>query len=393
MNGARKVDRKTLRRYLTLLHFQTISQVGGGADRVCAQVRARQAIQFDPINVVGRNADLALQSRIDGYRPEMLAQAAYGEHRLYDGYDKNLCLFLPEDYPYLARLRASNAAWFRENPELKAAEPAVLEEIDRRGALCSDDLQVDGQIRWPWGRAKLGRAALEDLWMDGTLCIARRDGVRKYYDRFERCYDPKLRKMPEPNPSDRDWFAWQALRRTRSVGFLTGGASDALLCVDGMKAAERRAAFERLCAEKKLIPVETEGLKGFIPADNEDVLLRAEREEPEKRVRFLAPLDNLLWDRRLVEAIFGFEYRWEVYVPAEKRKYGYYVLPVMCGDELIARMEPERFDGTTFRIARWWWEPGKGESDLPAHALDDAMVRFAAYLGTDQFDRSEIRNG
>ena len=208
MNGARKVDRKTLRRYLTLLHFQTISQVGGGADRVCAQVRARQAIQFDPINVVGRNADLALQSRIDGYRPEMLAQAAYGEHRLYDGYDKNLCLFLPEDYPYLARLRASNAAWFRENPELKAAEPAVLEEIDRRGALCSDDLQVDGQIRWPWGRAKLGRAALEDLWMDGTLCIARRDGVRKYYDRFERCYDPKLRKMPEPNPSDRDWFAW-----------------------------------------------------------------------------------------------------------------------------------------------------------------------------------------
>ena len=176
------------------------------------------------------------------------------------------------------------------------------------------------------------------------------------------------------------------------MGFLTGGASDALLCVDGMKAAERRAAFERLCAEKKLIPVETEGLKGFIPADNEDVLLRAEREEPEKRVRFLAPLDNLLWDRSLVEAIFGFEYRWEVYVPAEKRKYGYYVLPVMCGDELIARMEPERFDGTTFRIARWWWEPGKGESDLPAHALDDAMVRFAAYLGTDQFDRSEIQN-
>ena len=87
MNGARKVDRQTLRRYLTLLHFQTISQEGGGADRVCAQVRARQAIQFDPINVVGRNADLALQSRIDGYRPEMLAQAAYGEHRLYDGYD------------------------------------------------------------------------------------------------------------------------------------------------------------------------------------------------------------------------------------------------------------------------------------------------------------------
>ena len=250
MSNARKIDRRTLRRYLTLLHFQTVSQEGGGADRVCAQVRARQAIQFDPINVVGRNADLVLQSRVDGYRPEMLAQAAYGEHRLYDGCDKNLCLFLPEDYPYLARLRASNAAWFRENPELKAAEPAVLEEIDRRGALCSDDLQVDGQIRWPWGRAKLGRAALENLWMDGTLCIARRDGVRKYYDRFERCYDPKLRKMPDPNPSDGDWFAWQALRRTRSVGFLTGGASDALLCVDGMKAAERRAAFERLYSRR-----------------------------------------------------------------------------------------------------------------------------------------------
>lgn len=392
MNAVRRMTREALRRYLTFLHFETVSQAGSGADRVCAQVAARRSIQFDPINIVGRNPDLVLQSRVDGYRPEMLWQAAYAEHRLYDGYDKNLCLYLPEDYPCFARLRKSNAAWFRENPELKAAQPWVLEQIDRRGAVCSDDLELEGKIRWPWGSAKVSRAALEDLWMDGVLCVSRREGVKKFYDRFERCYDARLRESPDPNPSDEEYFRWQALRRTCSVGFLTGGASDALLCVDGMKAAERKRAFERLCAEKKLICVEAEGMKGFLPAENEGVLDRAEREAPSPKVRFLAPLDNLLWDRRLIEALFGFEYRWEIYVPAEKRKYGYYVLPVMCGGEMVARMEPERFDGKVFRVKNWWWEPGWRESRLPENAVDEAAARFAAYLGTDEWDRRAIQD-
>ncbi len=78
-----------------------------------------------------------------------------------------------------------------------------------------------------------------------------------------------------------------------------------------------------------------------------------------KDVKFLAPLDNLLWDRELVKELFNFEYTWEVYTPVVKRKYGYYVLPVLYGDEFIARFEPEIYrDESELRIKEWWWEDG-----------------------------------
>jgi uncharacterized protein YcaQ len=95
----------------------------------------------------------------------------------------------------------------------------------------------------------------------------------------------------------------------------------------------------------------------------------------------LAPLDNLLWDRGLIEQLFNFQYSWEVYVPAEKRKYGYYVLPVLYGSELVARFEPEQQRGTEpLKIKHWWWEEGTAVSEDMKTAVEKSLERFCNYI-------------
>ena len=105
---------------------------------------------------------------------------------------------------------------------------------------------------------------------------------------------------------------------------------------------------------------------------------------PSLRATFLAPLDNLIWDRRLVEILFGFVYRWEVYKPKEEREYGYYVLPVIYGDRFVARFEPGRDKQSGDIIVKnWWWEPGIKVSSRMRSAIKTCFRRFSQYLGAD----------
>ncbi len=101
-----------------------------------------------------------------------------------------------------------------------------------------------------------------------------------------------------------------------------------------------------------------------------------------KRATIIAPLDNLLWDRRLVKELFDFDYRWEVYKPENERTYGYYVLPVLYGDRFVARFEPGRDKKRdALVIKNWWWEPGVSPSESIYAGLRSCFLRFTAYLG------------
>ena len=107
----------------------------------------------------------------------------------------------------------------------------------------------------------------------------------------------------------------------------------------------------------------------------------------EKHVKFLAPLDNVLWDREMVANIFNFEYSWEVYIPVEKRKYGYYVLPVLYGNDIIARFEPVKTNkGDPLTIKNWWWESGVKVTEALLGKMDRAIQKFAEYLSVPYQD-------
>lgn len=381
------------RAYLTHLHFHDArNKRDNPVDALIAHVERLSCVQYDPLNVVGRNPDLVMQSRIEHYKPEMLYRALYEKRALVEGYDKNLALFSIEDYPRLARIRAGTVRWAREQAQIMDVLPQVLAEVERRGALCSDDIALREKVRWPWGSTKLGRAALETLWMDGRLMLSHRNGARRYFDLAARCYPKRILTAPDPNADDTDYYKWQFHRRVRSVGMLTGGASDAFLGVAGMKAAQRTAARDALEAEGTLLPVHITDIKRrmYISRLDADVLKKAMNEKAPRIARVIAPLDNLIWDRKLIQALFGFTYRWEVYVPKEQRKYGYYVLPILCGDRFVARIEPAHFRGGMLVIKTLWWENAVDPAAYEA-VLDACFDRFAAYLSADGWTIEETK--
>ncbi len=105
------------------------------------------------------------------------------------------------------------------------------------------------------------------------------------------------------------------------------------------------------------------------------------------QVKFLAPLDNMLWDREMTNRIFNFDYRWEVYTPINKRKYGYYVLPVLYGNQIIARFEPEkRKENEPFTIKHWWWENNITITDDILEQIQNSIQDFARYLSLQCLD-------
>ncbi len=365
------------RKYLARLHFSKNKNV-------YEAVRKLQAIQYDPLNVVGRNPDLVLQSRIRNYRPEMLQKELYERRTLVDGFDKMLCIYPFEDYPYLARLRRTTVWWYRENPEITEAFEKVRTIIREKGAVSSDDLGMEQKVAWPWGATRLSRAALESMWMTGELTIHHKDGARRYYDFAEKHLSKDILLMDDPNDTEEAYFEWQTLRRIRAVGMLRKGPSDAFLGVENFRAAERNHAFETLINKEKITKISVEGDAYYIPSENLPLLDSAV--PVSNAARAIAPLDNLMWDRKLVKRIFDFDYTWEVYTPKEKRKYGYYVLPVFYKDRFIARFEPEPYRGGKLQIKSWWWEENIKITDSMKKAVYKMLEEFSDYLGADGFE-------
>ena len=355
-----------------------------GLDGARAIMNRLGTIQFDPLNVVGRNADLVLQARVRGYRPRMLERLLYRERFLVDGYDKEMCIYTAGDFGSYAPQRALHAAdargWLERRGQGEAFDllEDILAIIRERGACALTDIPIGESKDFGWGPRKPSGAAIEYLFRSGRLCIADKKGTQRRFDLTERLLPEDCRTAVERDP---EAFAdWYVRRRVACVGLLwerRGGAWQGYVVSDDR---QRKAALERLGERGELIPCKVEDCRATfyaVPA-----LIEALDARPAGRqARFLAPLDNLLWDRGMVEALFGFKYRWEVYTPVDKRQYGYYVLPVLYGGRFVARFEalPAAKAGR-FAVQNWWWEDGVRPSKAMLEAIERAMTRFSAFL-------------
>ena len=389
MSAPIRLTNAQTRRFLCALHF------GSQRSGLIEHVRGLGSVQFDPLNVVGRNADLVLQSRISGYKSEHLYKALYEDRLFVDGFDKCMCIFAVEDYPYFARFRAEGFWDVYERPDVKEAYPRLLEEIRARGPLCSSDFDMMDKVNWPWGPTKLARAALESLWFSGELMLSHKKGTRRYYDLPERVLPTSILATVEPNPEDDAYDEWLLKRRIGAVGMLWNRGSDAYLCMNGFSAERRNRAFDSLTKKEDLIPLSVDGIDAtmyMLKRDN-DILLSAMEGKPDNTMRFIAPLDNLIWDRKLIHALFGFYYRWEVYVPKVQRQFGYYVLPVLYGDRFVGRFEPDNFRKDVLVIKHWWWEHGVRPTKAMLKAREKALVRFCKYLGASGYQIHEEHAG
>jgi uncharacterized protein YcaQ len=359
-----------------------------GESGVLDYVRRVGCLQFDPLDVVGHNPDLVLQARVASFRPQMLQDLLYGTRKLLDGWDKNAGIFPVEHWPFFRRHREAARRNPGKSPEaVNSALAQVRQAIEERGPLSSIDLDLEQTVDWSWAPTRLARATLESMCAWGELIIHHRVHTRKAYDFAHRHIPEGILSAPDPNQTDAGYHNWYVLRRVGSVGLLWNRAGGAWLGMHGIKSKERTAALARLLEQDRVVTVRVEGIDPVFYMRKED---QARLEQvlnaasPSPRAALLAPLDNLLWDRRLVEELFDFYYVWEVYKPRAERLYGYYVLPILCGDRFVARFEPERDenDGALI-IKNWWWEPGIAHSKAMQHQLLECFERFLSYLGTE----------
>jgi hypothetical protein len=367
-----------------------------GKDGIMAFVRHVGCIQFDPINIVGRNPDLVLQSRVFGYRPDMLEQLLYKDRQLVDGWDKAASIYPTTDWPYFARHRALMREQHGDptKPAMKIA-PDVLDAIRQRGPLSSIDFRRKDMVDWSWGQpTRLTRASLETLYAMGVLLVQHRVGSRRIFDLAENLLPPEILAAPEPNCTTEAFQDWQVLRRVGGLGLASPGASGYWWPMLGVKGETRRGVLRRLVEQGELTVVGIEGLpkNSFILRTLDlPTLEKVQRgRRPKVQAAWIGPLDNLTWDRGLLLRLFNFEYAWEVYKPVAKRKFGYYVLPVLHGDRFIARVEPI-FDreNRTLILQNWWWEEDVQVNDPMTKALATCLSAFMQYLGAEKVQLGE----
>ena len=150
----------------------------------------------------------------------------------------------------------------------------------------------------------------------------------------------------------------------------------------------RTQIISELVDAGELLELQIEGSKEkfYIRSEDAEFLGKPARKNVSQ---FIAPLDNLIWDRGLIEEVFNFSYTWEVYTPAAKRKFGYYVLPVLYKNQFIARFEPEPNRGKNpLEIKNWWWEPGVAVNDQMLSAIENAFIRFSNFIGVDMIQEN-----
>ncbi|MCP4540998.1 MAG: winged helix-turn-helix domain-containing protein [Chloroflexi bacterium] len=362
-------------------------EVGGKAG-IRDYVRRVGCIQFDPLNIVGRNPDLVLQARFSDFRPEMLQELLYDDRYLVDGWDKNMSIYSVEDWPYFRRRREAAIRNPGKSPEqVKSIMPQLRQEIKERGPLSSIDLDFDQTVDWSWAPTRLSRAALESAYFWGELVIHHKVNTRKVYDFASNHIPAELLSAPEPNETEEQYHDWYVLRRIGSVGLMWNKSGDAWLAMPGIKSKERKATLARLIEQDKVLEVRVQGidLPLYMRSEDSPILNRVlDSDTPPPRAVILAPLDNLIWDRRFIEALFDFYYVWEVYKPVVERRYGYYVLPILYGDRFVARFEPGRDKKSGACIIKnWWWEEGITPSEEMLSALRYCFRQFLGYLGTD----------
>ena len=359
-----------------------------------AYVRQAGCVQFDPIDVCGRNADLTLNARVGGYRKQILDDLLYRDRALIDYFDKQLAILPTENWPYFARMRDYWTRSSRSREQVDAAVQRVLDELDARGPLSSRDVDLEGRADWYWSDTRLSRAVLETLYFRGELVVHHKEGTNKVYARARDCLPPELLSAPDPIPDDAEHVKWRVARRVGAIGLLWNKPSDAFLGLD-LKAPARIAAFAALEQDGTILPVQVEGIAQPLYCLAADLPLMDEVRSGHAyapRTEFLAPLDCMLWDRNLIEALFGFAYRWEIYTPAAQRKYGYYTLPILRGDQLVGRIEPVCERKTrTLNVKNIWLEPNARSTPALTRGIEEAAQRLAELSGMTALNLSILK--
>ena len=380
-----RVSAENARRFLVARHMLTPARsLGGGHAGVLEVFNRLGSIQYDPIAIAGRTHDLVLHARVADYEPAWCAEL-YERREIFEAHNKGLSLVPTSAFPWFrGTWRQTGARVIAENADVAAR---VLERIRADGPLSALDFEraTGATTDWFGMPTNTVRAVLEAYTATGALGLARRDGNRRYYDLLERLVpaDVLAHEIPLVEQTRH-----RLLSRYRAHGLLGVAGSGGVFSGIGPAKPDprvpgnpgRTALREELIAEGAIVPVDVGGVRGkrFVLA--EDIPLLESPPEAPPSVAFLPPFDALVWDRPLLASLFGFDYVWELFHPPEKRRGGWYVLPLVFRDRFVGRIEPriDREAGTVEMLSVAWED---GFAPRRADGFVDAMrAALSAYL-------------
>jgi uncharacterized protein YcaQ len=352
-------------------------------------------VQLDSISYVERAHHLTLFSRLNSYRREHLARLlerdrTLFEHWTHDASAVPTCWFAhwkPRFARAAARIRRNGWWAERMGGEPDRVIDVVRGRIAREGPLRSQDFEhAPGQSAAWWGW-KPQKAALEYLWHTGELVVARRESFQKVYDLTERVF-PELHRAPAPADEEHvEWACSTALER-----LVVATPKELAEFWEALEVAQAVRWCESAAREGRIVPVLVEAhdatqkpRPAYALPDWERRLRRLP--EPPPRTRLLSPFDPVLRDRARARRLFGFDYRFEAFVPEPARRFGYYVLPVLEGDRLVGRIDPklERGEGV-LKVRRVYWEPGVRVTRQRMKGLEGAAENLARFLGAEMVE-------
>ncbi len=377
-----------------------------GKHGTASALRACEAVQLDPLVVVARSQDIVLHSRVLDYKPEYLYKVAYEERQFFD-YGGWLAMYPMEELPYWRvqmegrRHQKRVEDFVLSNLELFEHVRATLRE---RGPLGNRDFTGKSLGSWNYRGRKETSLVLYDMWLYGELMMHHREGFDRVYD-FRENIAPKEYDYIASAKEAEEFFV------RKSIAFMGLKRESTMRSPElnnymrrDYSQAEVRKIFEEQKASGAFTQVRVEGGRETYLVLTEDVpaLESLENGKVPKgwnpkdsttldEVTFLSSLD-IVSARGRAKKLFDFDYKWEVYVPAHKRRWGYYVLPILYGDDLVARLDP-KLDRTTMtlEIKGFWHEDDAPVKDADfANALAKGLVRFTKFVEAKQINISAI---
>lgn len=347
-------------------------------------------VQVDSINTVARAHHMILHARNRTYRPKQLVQLLERDRAMFENWTHDASIIPTRFYPYWKPRFRKTATHLRKRwrkyrqPGFEKEVDTVLNRIAADGPVMARELGGDAPKQaggwWNWHPSK---TALEFLWRTGELAVCRREGFQKVYDLTERVI-PDTHRTHEPDSDAAvDWACRSALQR---LGFATPGeiASfwDSIAIADAAQWCRSRHG-------DGLRQIELEPADDSKPRNvyvfEETIDSLADAPDPLPALRILSPFDPLIRDRARARRLFGFDYRIEVFVPAAKRQYGYYVFPILEGDRFVGRidMKHRRQEDDALHVTGLWPEPGVRFGKARRRALEGALERMRRFCGAE----------
>ena len=369
-----------------------------GKDGTEAALRRSESIQIDTINVLARSHDLALHSRVADYQPADLDALLYTERKFFD-YGGILMVYPSDELPYW---RSVMQKQWQRYADHESSRPEtcdyVLSELKARGALANRDFVARERIPGGYRTVKDTGHALYYLWRGGHVMTHSRRGFERVYELTE-----KITNTGETatEAETADFLALKALRDTGLATASEWARRVAVMHHERPNPAKAKSLLLSLVERSLAAAVQVEGRKEthFTPIESvsQIALLEAGKIPVEwqplgattdDEVTLLAPLDNVIWDRARTKAVFDFEYLWEVYKPESLRRWGYYTLPILYGDQFAARIALRLNRKTrTLLVEGYWLEDERYGTDPEyLRALAAGIARFAKFHDAGKLD-------